>query len=333
MLPTDALHTLNALSLNEKLLLPTAPDKNTSGKASFELGQKVQGSIQAEISPGVFKVRVLEQMLQMQLPASLKSGDVIELQVMSLQPRLTFSLVASLNPLSTPEKLSQTSRLLSSLSQLPLPQSAARTTQSEPLWSVAALPPNVTELAGKLQQSLSQSGLFYEAHQAQWLAGMRTTAQLLQEPQNGLAEHAPFPTPSTAHQTTNQVLDSIPTVLQPLVHQQLNALETRQVFWQGEVWSKQAMRWEIHEESPRHQPEEGAENLGQWATQIHLDLPNLGEVSATLRLTNNGLTVSLAASGETTRALFSASSSQLNATLAERGIQVINTSVNTDGAS
>jgi flagellar hook-length control protein FliK len=332
MLPTDALHALSALSLNEKLLIQPTPDKNTSGKAAFELGQKVQGAIQAEVSPGVFKVRVLEQMLQMQLPASLKSGDVIELQVMSLQPRLTFSMVASLNPLSTPEKLSQTSRLLSSLSQLPLPQTTARTTQSEPLWSLAAVPPNVSELAGKLQQSLSQSGLFYEAHQAQWIAGMRTTAQLMQEPQNALTEPQSS-LPTSVRSAASDVLGSIPNALQPLVHQQLNALETRQVFWQGEVWPEQAMRWEIHEESPRHQEANGEENTGQWATQIHLELPNLGEISATLRLTNNGLTVSLAASGEQTRALFGASCSQLNATLAERGIQVVNTSVTSHGDS
>ena len=133
MLPTDVLNTLRALSLNERPLITPLPDKDTSGKGAFELGQKVQGTIQAQVSTGVFKVRVLEQMLHMQLPENLKSGDVVELQVLSLQPRLTFSLSAPNNPLSTPEHLSNTSLLLSALTQKPLEKNFVSATQSKPL--------------------------------------------------------------------------------------------------------------------------------------------------------------------------------------------------------
>lgn len=329
MLPTDVLNTLRALSLNERPLITPLPDKDTSGKSAFEIGQKVQGTIQAEVSPGVFKVRVLEQMMHMQLPANLKSGDVVELQVMSLQPRLTFSLSASTNPLSTPEQLSNTSKLLSSLSQQPLEKAYVRAAESAPLLSTTATPPNVPELAGKLRDSLSQSGLFYEAHQAQWIAGSRSTAQLLQEPQNQLID--PVKTAisnlsqAAGHAAAAQqesTASSIPNQLQPLVQQQLNALETRQVLWQGMAWPNQRMDWEIHEETPR-QGSAGYEAAGaQWATQIRLDLPNLGEVAAMLRFNSQGLSITLDASGDKTRALFGAASSQLTAALAERGITV-----------
>ena len=57
MLPTDVLNTLRALSLNERPLITPLPDKDTSGKGAFELGQKVQGTIQAQVSTGVFKLR------------------------------------------------------------------------------------------------------------------------------------------------------------------------------------------------------------------------------------------------------------------------------------
>ncbi|MDR0563708.1 MAG: flagellar hook-length control protein FliK [Azoarcus sp.] len=40
-----------------------------------------------------------------------------------------------------------------------------------------------TQLAPLLRQALSQSGLFYESHQAQWLAGKIDVAALLREPQ------------------------------------------------------------------------------------------------------------------------------------------------------
>lgn len=326
MLPTDVLSTLRALSLTEKPLIQALPDKDTSGKGGFELGQKVQGTIQSQVSNGVFKVRVLEQMINMQLPASVKSGDVVELQVVSLQPRLTFSLSASTNPLSTPEQLSNTSRLLSSLSQQPLEKSYVRATQSEPLLSLAAGLPDTQALAGKLHDSLSQSGLFYEAHQAQWIAGARSTAQLLQEPQNQLTDPVKNALSSlnnaTTPVTTHQDSSGIPNQLQPLVQQQLNALETRQVLWQGQVWPNQQMNWEIHEETPRQNGAGYEEIGGQWATQIRLDLPHLGEVAAMLRFNSQGLSITLDASGEKTRALFSAASAQLTTTLAARGITV-----------
>ena len=329
MLPTDVLNTLRALSLNERPLITPLPDKDTSGKGAFELGQKVQGAIQAQVSPGVFKVRVLEQMLQMQLPAGIKSGDVVELQVMSLQPRLTFSLSSSANPLSTPEQLSNTSRLLSSLTQQPLEKSYVRATHSEPLLATASALPDTTALAGKLHESLSQSGLFYEAHQAQWIAGARSTAQLLQEPQNQLIDplKTALSNPNHAAAQSPDTASSIPSQLQPLVHQQLNALETRQVLWQGQVWPNQKMDWEIHEETPRRSTTEYEEAGGQWATQIRLELPNLGEVAAMLRFNSGGLSITLDASGGQTRALLGSASSQLTAALAERGITVASTLV------
>jgi len=334
MLPTDVLNTLRALSLNERTPITPLPDKDTSGKGGFELGQKVQGTIQSQVESGVFKVRVLEQMMHMQLPENLKSGDVVELQVVSIQPRLTFSLAALSNPLSAPENLSNTSLLLSALSQKPQEKAYVSAIRNEPLMTITTAPPDTTAIADKLQDSLSKSGLFYESHQAQWLSGSRSTAQLLQEPQNLVAQA----TRATADGSRNvdagasgsrQDISStnISNQLQPLVQQQLNALETRQVLWHGLAWPNQRMDWEIHEESPRKNALGYEESGKQWATQVRLDLPNLGEVAAMLRFGSHGLSITLDASGDSTRALFGAASSQLTAALAERGITVSSTLV------
>lgn len=349
MLPTDVLNTLRALSLNERPLITPLPDKDPSGKSTFEVGQKVQGTILSQVDTGVFKVRVLEQMMHMQLPESLKSGDVVELQVLSIQPRLTFSLSALSNPLSTPEHLSSTSLLLSALSQKPLEKTFVSAIQSQPLMPETKLSPDINALANKLHESLSQSGLFYESHQAQWIAGSRSTAQLLQEPQNQLpfnqlpqSQQSPPPgavidsainSTSTTVSQQNTHITNIPNQLQPLVQQQLNALETRQVFWQGHAWPNQRMDWEIHEEGSRRGPFESDEAGKQWATQVRLDLPNLGEVAAMLRFNANGLSITLDASGASTRALFGSASSQLTAALAERGIPVASTLVAPHGKS
>jgi len=349
MLPTDVLNTLRALSLNERPLITPLPDKESSGKSAFEVGQKVQGTILSQVDTGVFKVRVLEQMMHMQLPESIKSGDVVELQVLSIQPRLTFSLSALSNPLSTPEHLSSTSLLLSALSQKPLEKTYVSAINSQPLMPETKSAPDISALANKLHESLSQSGLFYESHQAQWIAGSRSTAQLVQEPQNQLPfsqlsqSQQPLPSSaaidiinnSTSISTSqqNNPVTNIPNQLQPLVQQQLNALETRQVFWQGHAWPNQRMDWEIHEEGSRRGAYEYNEAGKQWATQVRLDLPNLGEVAAMLRFNANGLSITLDASGASTRALFGSASSQLTAALAERGITVASTLVAPHGKS
>jgi hypothetical protein len=56
--------------------------------------------------------------------------------------------------------------------------------------SVAASPVPVAALAAALEQTVAGSGLFYEAHLAQWLAGQLTPADLANEPQNRLVDGA-----------------------------------------------------------------------------------------------------------------------------------------------
>lgn len=339
MIPVDVLNSLKALALTQKpLVTATSP---ASATAAFEPGQKFQASVQAQLAPGVFKVQVADQLLQLQLPSTIRSGDTITLQVVSLLPRLTFNMAASANPLSSSDKLSATAHLLSSLTQQPLEKSFVRPSNSAPLWAGATQFPDTAELAGKLHTTLSQSGLFYESHQAQWLAGSRNTAQLLQEPQNlpaaqvkaafGLNDRAAqgntAVTLNSATATTGQERISIPGIpdhLQPLIQQQLNALETRQVQWQGQVWPNQEMNWKIHEETSRSP---GGEEGRQWSTQIQLELPNLGEVTATLRFGSSGLSVTLDADKSATRSKLGTASSMLVAALADRGLSIASTLV------
>lgn len=347
MLPANLISTLKALSATDKPLIMATPDKGAANTGTqFELGQKLQGTVQAQVAPNIFNVRVATQLLQMQLPAFIRPGDVITLQVASLQPRLTFTLAASSNPVSTPESLSSASRLLSSLSQQPLERSYVRPIQSAPLWTGETVRPDTTQLAGKLHEALSQSGLFYESHQAQWIAGTRPTTQLLLEPQNQLPKNQAIQnqlSPDRLAQNPNakgtdagnsivpaqtaseqrSALPSIPEHLKTLVQQQMSTLETHQVLWQGQVWQGQEMRWEVSEESP-HRNAQGPEE-GQWVTQISLDLPNLGGVSARLSFNGNALNLSIDASNVQAREKLGNASPQLMAALAERGIPVIHT--------
>jgi flagellar hook-length control protein FliK len=203
-------------------------------------------------------------------------------------------------------------------------------------------------LANKLHDELSHSGLFYESHQAQWIAGTRATTQLLLEPQNQLPQ-GPVPPKSPQNaplqntddrnvDTTKNAATStpvaseqrlaapnIPEHLRPLVQQQLGTLETHQVLWQGQVWQGQEMRWEVREESPRRSAQSVED--GQWITQIHLDLPNLGGVSARLSFNGNALNLTFDVSDAQTRDKLGSASSQLVAALSERGIPVVHTQI------
>jgi hypothetical protein len=365
MLPVNLLNAIKEYSVAQQKQLPvTVSDPLDKVFTQFDLGQKLQGIVQAQVAPNVFKVNISGQLVQMQLPPSVRSGDTVALQVVSLQPRLTFSMVNSESPLSTPEQLSSTARLLSSMSQQAPEKAYVRAAQSAPLWETPQ-PPESKQLAGMLHQALSNSGLFYESHQAQWLGGGRSTAQLLQEPQNLTPEQLKVVTSNNSTGNTTLVdklsgsvttgnagavageVDKvsvntqnspqanatslpeekslgIPGHLQPLVQQQLNALETHHMMWQGVVWPGQDMQWEVHEQGAQNP---ALEAQRQWVTQIQLDLPNLGVVAATLRLNSAGLSLTLNADSSQTRTMLGSASTQLVSALSDAGIPVLSTQV------
>ncbi|OXI32613.1 flagellar hook-length control protein FliK [Burkholderia sp. AU16741] len=73
----------------------------------------------------------------------------------------------------------------------------------------AAVPPPVAALRAALAQTVSESGLFYESHLAQWLAGQRPLAALMREPQARLATAlAPADPAAVPHEPTD-VLDEL----------------------------------------------------------------------------------------------------------------------------
>jgi hypothetical protein len=58
------------------------------------------------------------------------------------------------------------------------------------------MPKNAADLVPVLKQAITQSGMFYEAHQARWVAGQLPTEALRQEPQ---ARFSPTPLPVTVN--------------------------------------------------------------------------------------------------------------------------------------
>ncbi len=287
----------------------------------LEPGQLVQATIKELVNPGLFKVQVAGQTLQMQLPAQVKVGNVLTLKVEATAPRMTFSLFASSNPIATQEQISSTSRLLANLTELPLGRTLIESTAGHPVWQTEGATPETGQLAAALKDALGNSGLFYESHQAQWVRGERSTAQLLVEPQNQLAidkNTAATDTPRTDAPRTD-ASQPIAKELVPMVQQQLHTLETHQLTWSGQIWPEQQMQWEIQGQ-PEHKS--GQQDERQWSTEMELALPKLGDVHARLVLDQGGLKINLQGADAKTVALFNRHLPALAATLSESGIAV-----------
>jgi len=157
----------------------------------LEPGQQLQGTVQSQVTEGLFKVQVAGQTLQMRLPGKIQSGDVLNLQVVATNPRLVFSISASTNPISTPEQIGSSAKLLSDLARMPMAKAVIQQAGSGAVWQATGQMPDSKQIAGALRDALANSGLFYESHQAQWVRGERSTAQLLVEPQNQLPDKLP----------------------------------------------------------------------------------------------------------------------------------------------
>ena len=321
MLPANLISALQALTHSGKPLVSASADPKKS-VTQLEPGQQLQGTVQSKLSEGLFKVQIAGQTLQMRLPGNIQSGDVIRLEVLSTQPRITFNMIASTNPLSTPEQISNAARLLSNLADMPLERPVVKQLGNKAVWPADQPVPDTKLLAGALREALGKSGLFYESHQAEWVRGERTTNQLLEEPQNVLTSKNILP--SSADQQTT-LLDSnvslpVTKELLHLVQQQLHTLEQHHVVWLGQVWPGQQMQWEIQGE-PEHQAHQESER--QWSTEMELVLPKLGDVHARLVFSESGLKLALHAADEKTVDLFNRALPQLKNSLADADITLV----------
>lgn len=362
MLPANVISALQVLShdqgkplvmANRDTPKDTAQQAQQTGK--LEPGQELQGTVQSKVSEGVFKVQIAGQLLQMRLPGNIQSGDTIRLQVISLQPKITFSMVASTNPLSTPEQIGSSARLLSNLADLPMERPIVQQLGNKAVWPNAGHAPEAKLMAGALREALGKSGLFYESHQAQWIRGERSTTQLLEEPQNILTNRNALPSSANPHTSQPATLTSansqadvllnklssaqasqqvgrgteetvlpVARELLPLVQQQLHTLEHHHMVWMGQVWPGQQMQWEIQGEPEHHARQQDGR---QWSTEMELSLPRLGDVRARLLLVEGGLRLTLHAADTATVDLFDRSLSDLAHSLADAGLRLTTATV------
>ena len=182
---------------------------------------------------------------------------------------------------------------------------------------VSAAPPE--QVAKAFARSLVTSGVFYESHLQEWVAGDRPLEALRAEPHNRLplefARSAALSNAAGAEErsanssTISASVQSsasanaaaLPEALATIVREQLDTLDFRRVQWQGEVWPQQDAQLEIAEEQTRREYE--SEIAPAWRTSLRIDLPNLGPVEVRIALDPAGIGVSVQAEHDAVAAL------------------------------
>jgi len=312
-------------------------------------GERLPAYILASLPNGRFQVQIQDQVLDMNLPRNSEPGQKIELTFISASPRMTFALtndLAQALPSNSGVSLSETAKFLGALLQKGnLDKAPMAANGAVPILNGA--PPAATQdFAVALRNAVSQSGLFYESHQAQWVSGERSFSSLMQEPQAKLPLNSATIT-STSNSATidiakssvdsiqNQAVnnmgrEAVHPLAAPIVHQQLEALDTRQIVWQGQVWPGQNMDWRIEEDDAR-QAEAYEDEAPRWRTRLHLDLPGLGGVTARLAIDHNGVRVEMLAERGDSASLLRGEVAQLADSMEASGLKVAGLAVKQNG--
>lgn len=325
-------------------------------EAQWVPGQRLTAVVLATLPNGRFQVQVGDSTLDMNLPLNSQPGDQVELTFVSNQPRLTFALSRDLPSAAAATAgnlpglegkpqvtVSDSARYLGALLQKISDHAdtqAATVSKAAPLLSAA--PSDIKEFAASLRNTLSQSGLFYESHQAQWVAGERSLTNLMQEPQGKLPPLNPVSNPvvgtEIAQKNMSVLLQSEAMLAQgvtklplhaeavTLVQQQLQTLDTRQLVWQGQVWTGQVMEWRVDERGARESGA-GEEEMPHWQTSLRLQLPRLGDVQAKLAFTPQGLRIDLKAADVGTADAMRGSQEVLRKSMEASGLSVMALSV------
>jgi hypothetical protein len=182
----------------DTMVQPVRPASPIASR-DFDAGAVVRAMVTAALPGGLFDVQIHDRAFVLRLPYKAEPGDELQLIVTSREPKLTFALARRDDVNAHPTRLSETAHfvttLLRSNDKLPLAEAALA---RAPLLSGAGA--STANIAVSLRQALTHSGIFYEAHQAEWVAGTRPLADLLQEPQARLS-----PLPENSERRPNEV--------------------------------------------------------------------------------------------------------------------------------
>jgi len=203
------------------------------------------------------------------------------------------------------------------------PLDPANITHAAASGALVAQPDAPEQLARSIARTITESGLFYESHLADWVTGQRPIAGLQREPQlrwsaaNVATAAAPGAEAQEAHQPSQIVQPSTSghdaeavTAKSPtgasnaaaeaawqattpdaraMVREQLQALSSQWVAWRGELWPGQNADIQIGRDAV-------AATIGApetWRARLAVTLPTIGRVDVGLSMTGTRLDLTI----------------------------------------
>jgi hypothetical protein len=199
MIPPDVASSLRQIlpdqqaATNAQTMPVAAAQKIADVLSKLVPGQRVLAEIQALLPNGNYRAIVAQREITLALPFSAKAGDSLELEVAENDGKVTLAFVANRSSGEQAGKLgdsasttlSQTGKLIGDLLNGISDQGkrAAPAPLNGNLPLVDDFPDQAANLAPILKDALTKSGVFYESHQARWVAGELPTSALKLEPQ------------------------------------------------------------------------------------------------------------------------------------------------------
>ncbi len=191
-------------------------------------------------------------------------------------------------------QLSVTGKLLAALLQA----SPSAVPLKQPVALLAAPTAHTADIGAALRTGIETSGLFYESHLADWVAGQREAEALSKEPQ-----------------AKKNAADEVPAILR----QQLEMLDSQPLQWRGELWPGMPLQLQIDRSASGSRGDPGEDPQPAWNSTLVSELPSLGTVVAKIRIDGDRLQLKLHAGAP---ALLSERSAELRAALTAAGLHL-----------
>jgi hypothetical protein len=157
-------------------LQPTTPISGIpSDLPDLQPGQVFSARIQEVLPENTYRALVAGKTLTLALPEGAEAGDVLELVVIDRSAKAILARTVPEGAGAEAYKhttLSPAAQLIGQLLSEEEGSHTAPLNRGQPLLN--APPTNAAPLAAALQRAVENSGMFYEAHQAQWVAGNPT---------------------------------------------------------------------------------------------------------------------------------------------------------------
>ena len=258
-------------------------------RAAFDqlkIGQILTGLVKS-LANGVSHVEIAGHTVAMRLPNPVAIGDTLRLRFAGHMPQPVFMLETSDTAASDAPQLSKTARMLSDIMQRVPERTPPTLTPTGPLLGQPSAVPG--ELALALRTALVRSGLFYESHLANWVAGQDSLDGLMQEPQNRQAVETARASTALALADSQGAAELKPAhLMHTLLSQQLQVLESPHFVWRGELWPGHTLEWQLSQETdqaandPTASP--GNAEAAGWESHLKLTLPQLGTLNVHIKL-------------------------------------------------